>query len=590
MKERFTNVAQKTLDVFVKFASTKAITALKDGFVLSMPITLVGSIFLLIANLPITGYTDFMARIFGSDWNLGLNQINNSTFNVLAMVIAVGIGYSYARNEKMDGISCGILTLVSFLIVSPSTLTVTSDTIKALGGDTATISNVLPNTWMGGNGIISAIIMGLIGSWVYTTCIKKNLRIKMPDAVPEGVSNAFSAMIPGFFIMCYSAIIYQVCQVFGGVSLTELIFKIIQTPMQGLTDNWAGAIIIVLLMSLLFWCGLHGPNIVSGIIYPVLTANSLVNQNLMDQGIKATQANGGHYLVPQLIDCFCKFGGVGLTLGFIVAALLVAKSAQVRELSKLSLVPRHLQRERAHDLRPADRLQPRSCSSPFICAPLVAVILTYGAMVIGFLPAFGAMQVPWTTPPIISGFLLGGWQGVVIQVLIFAASIAIWFPFVKMQDKICLKQEQTPRPSNRQVAGRPLRPRPIHTTQLQSNPLNKSTSQQRGRKAAPHEKETLMHIVLCCNQGMSNLHARQEDARSRRQERCRRADRRLPDLRDRGEGARRGRHPARTAGALELNRVKGLFPNIPVESINPQDYGLVRGENVLNHAIELAGK
>ena len=41
---------------------------------------------------------------------------------------------------------------------------------------------------------------------------------------------------------------------------------------------------------------------------------------------------------------------------------------------------------------------------------------------------------------------------------------------------------------------------------------------------------------------------------------------------------------------FELNRVKGLFPNIPVESINPQDYGLVRGENVLNHAIELAGK
>lgn len=293
----------------------------------------------------------------------------------------------------------------------------------------------------GRHGIISAIIMGLIGSWVYTTCIKKNLRIKMPDAVPEGVSNAFSAMIPGFFIMCYSAIIYQVCQVFGGVSLTELIFKIIQTPMQGLTDNWAGAIIIVLLMSLLFWCGLHGPNIVSGIIYPVLTANSLVNQNLMDQGIKATQANGGHYLVPQLIDCFCKFGGVGLTLGFIVAALLVAKSAQVRELSKLSLVPGIFNVNEPMIFGLPIVYNPIMLI-PFICAPLVAVILTYGAMVIGFLPAFGAMQVPWTTPPIISGFLLGGWQGVVIQVLIFAASIAIWFPFVKMQDKICLKQEQ----------------------------------------------------------------------------------------------------------------------------------------------------
>ena len=145
--------------------------------------------------------------------------------------------------------------------------------------------------------------------------------------------------------------------------------------------------------------------------------------------------------MPQLIDCFCKFGGVGLTLGFIVAALLVAKSAQVRELSKLSLAPGIFNVNEPMIFGLPIVYNPIMLI-PFICAPLVAVILPYGAMVIGFLPAFGAMQVPWTTPPIISGFLLGGWQGVVIQVLIFAASIAIWFPFVKMQDKICLKQEQ----------------------------------------------------------------------------------------------------------------------------------------------------
>ena len=489
MKERFTNVAQKTLDVFVKFASTKAITALKDGFVLSMPITLVGSIFLLIANLPITGYTDFMARIFGSDWNLGLNQINNSTFNVLAMVIAVGIGYSYARNEKMDGISCGILTLVSFLIVSPSTLTVTSDTIKALGGDTATISNVLPNTWMGGNGIISAIIMGLIGSWVYTTCIKKNLRIKMPDAVPEGVSNAFSAMIPGFFIMCYSAIIYQVCQVFGGVSLTELIFKIIQTPMQGLTDNWAGAIIIVLLMSLLFWCGLHGPNIVSGIIYPVLTANSLVNQNLMDQGIKATQANGGHYLVPQLIDCFCKFGGVGLTLGFIVAALLVAKSAQVRELSKLSLAPGIFNVNEPMIFGLPIVYNPIMLI-PFICAPpgrrdphlrchghrLPARLRRHAGAVDHAADhlRLPARRMAGRGDP---GADLRGLHRHLVPVRQDAG-----------QDLPQAGAGRRGRVTVRPPAGHCGR-RPVRTTQLQPNPLNKPTSQQRGRKAAPHERK-----------------------------------------------------------------------------------------------------
>ena len=113
----------------------------------------------------------------------------------------------------------------------------------------------------------------------------------------------------------------------------------------------------------------------------------------------------------------------------------------MRELSKLSLVPGIFNVNEPMIFGLPIGYNPIMLI-PFICAPLVAVILTYGAMVIGFLPAFGAMQVPWTTPPIISGFLLGGWQGVVIQVLIFAASIAIWFPFVKMQDKICLKQEQ----------------------------------------------------------------------------------------------------------------------------------------------------
>ena len=331
--------------------------------------------------------------------------------------------------------------------------------------------------------------------------------------------------------------------------------------MQGLTDNWAGAIIIVLLMSLLFWCGLHGPNIVSGIIYPVLTANSLVNQNLMDQGIKATQANGGHYLVPQLIDCFCKFGGVGLTLGFIVAALLVAKSAQVRELSKLSLAPGIFNVNEPMIFGLPIVYNPIMLI-PFICAPLVAVILTYGAMVIGFLPAFGAMQVPWTTPPIISGFLLGGWQGVVIQVLIFAASIAIWFPFVKMRTRSASSRSRTPRPSNRQAAGRPLRPAtgPHDTTSTQ--PLNKPTSQQRA--ARPHPTKGNHHAYRpCCNQGMSTsmLVKKMREAAAKNGVDVQIDAYPISEIEEKAPDA--AVIPARTAGSLRTEPCQGPVPEHP---------------------------
>lgn len=425
----------KVFEGFMKFASTRPITALKDGFVLTMPATLIGSLFLLIANLPFPGYADFMADIFGENWNIGLSQVSACTFDILAMIIAVGIGYAYAKNEKMDGISCGVLSLISFLIVSAST--VTTEAGDVIGG-------VIPRTWTGGNGVISAIIVGLVVGNIFTFCIKKNLKIKMPAGVPDGVTNAFSALIPGFFVILVSMIAYQLCMALGGVSLTEVIFKVIQTPLQNLSSTWTGGIIIVLLISILFWAGLHGPNIVMGVMAPVLTANALANQALIDAGTAATAANGARLLTPQIIDCFVKFGGTGITIGMLIAALISAKSGQLKEISKLSIVPGLFNINEPVIFGLPVVYNPIMLI-PFILVPLIAFIITYGAASIGFLNAFGSVQVPWTTPVIVSGFLLGGWRGALIQAIILVISVIIYFPFVKRQDIVCRKQEEAAR-------------------------------------------------------------------------------------------------------------------------------------------------
>jgi PTS system cellobiose-specific IIC component len=434
--------AEKLLNGFIRFASTKAVTALKDGFVLTMPATLVGSLFMLLANLPFDGYTDFMNKYLGENWNVGLNQVSAGTFNILALIIAVGIGYAYARNEKQDGISSGLLALISFIILSPSSLAIDNSTVPELAkGKSAEVANVISTSWTGGNGVITAIIVGLITGLIFTKCMKHNLRIKLPEAVPEGVSNAFSAMIPGFIVVLCSAVVYHLCKVFGGVSFTELIFKILQIPMQNLTDNWAGAIIITLLISVLFWCGIHGPNVVMGIMAPLLTANSLANQSLMDAGKAVTVANGGHILTPQIIDCFVKFGGTGITIGMLIAALMVARSSQIKEISKLSIVPGIFNINEPVIFGLPIVFNP-FLLIPFILVPLISMVITYGAMAIGFLAPFGAVQVPWTTPVVISGFLLGGWKAALIQIIILVISVAIYFPFIKKQDAVLYAQEQ----------------------------------------------------------------------------------------------------------------------------------------------------
>lgn len=40
----------------------------------------------------------------------------------------------------------------------------------------------------------------------------------------------------------------------------------------------------------------------------------------------------------------------------------------------------------------------------------------------------------------------------------------------------------------------------------------------------------------------------------------------------------------------ELNNVKAMAPNLPVEAINMQDYGMMNGKKVLEHALKIMGE
>ncbi len=423
------NFFNKALEVMVKLSGTKTLLALKDGFVLTMPITLIGSLFLLVANLPITGYADFMASTFGPTWNAGLNQAVGSTFDILAIVSVLGIGYAFAKNEGVDGMSSAVTSLVAFLIVTASTTVAPNG--EVIGG-------VIPKTWTGGQGVITAILVGLIASRVFCWFVKKKITIKMPEGVPAGVANAFSALIPAFIIFTGATIVYQVILTYG-TTLPELIFQTLQIPLQNLSDSYFGGLIICLLMVVLFWAGIHGPNIVMGIVAPILTANSLANAELAEQGLNTIE-NGARIVTPQLIDIFVKFGGVGITLGLLIAILIAAKSKQLKSISKLSLVPGIFNINEPVIFGLPIVYNPLMLI-PFILVPVIAYTLIYLSITFGVIAPFTAVQVPWTMPPVLSGFILSGVAGAVLQIIIIAMSTFVYLPFVVAMDKQLVKNE-----------------------------------------------------------------------------------------------------------------------------------------------------
>lgn len=428
---KITGFFEKLMPYMLKFANAKPTMAIKDGFILTMPLTLIGSIFLLIANIPITGYSEMMANVFGVDWTSPLYQVVGATFDITALVGVFGVAYAYVKNEGIDGISAGILAIVSMLIVSNSSIEVGNEIV---GG-------IIPKAYMGGKGMIAAIIIGLSTGYIYSWFIKRDIRIKMPDGVPQGVANSFTALIPAAFIMTISFVIYIIFDKYFDSTLIEKVYDVLQTPIQNMTDSLAGVILVPLLIGICWWCGIHGSTLVMGVMGPILTANALANQAVIDSGQALVVGENAKVFTGQLIDQFVTFGGAGITIGLVISMLLSAKSSHLKQLSKLSIVPGIFNINEPVIFGLPIVFNPMMLV-PFILVPTISAIITYFAIILGIIDPFTAVVVPWTTPAIISGFLVGGWKAALLQVAMIAMSVCIYYPFMKMVDNQSLEQEQ----------------------------------------------------------------------------------------------------------------------------------------------------
>lgn len=426
----FTNfIEEKVVPTVSKFSTNRYIIALRSGFLTIMPLTIIGSIFLLLTDFPISGYADFMASIFGANWASYLEPAYRSTFNIMGFLLAGTLAYKLAEQYKLDKIAVMIMSIVSFVIVTPKFATTQSGEI---------INKILPMAWLGTKGVITAIIVGILTTEIYRIVIKMNLVIKLPESVPEMVSRSFSSLIPGTIVIAIMLLINGICVALGS-TLHQVIYSLLQIPLQKLTSTIGAIAVVGGLNGLFWWFGIH-PTVVNSIINPVLNANSLENFELFKAG-KLTLETGNIGTI-QMIDQFATIGGAGMTIGLIIALLLVARSQKLKMLSRLSAVPSIFNINEPLVFGVPIVMNPLMII-PVTVAPIVSVYLAYFAIKIGFMMPFNGVIAPWTTPPIFSGFLVSGWQGAVVQIIAIAASVLIYYPFVKALDNQYRKDENS---------------------------------------------------------------------------------------------------------------------------------------------------
>lgn len=154
-----------------------------------------------------------------------------------------------------------------------------------------------------------------------------------------------------------------------------------------------------------------------------------------------TLANGAHVFTDQFTAILINMTGTGATIGLAIYMFFFAKSQQTKQLGKLAIVPSLFNINEPIIYGTPIVMNP-FLFIPFVLTPVVIGVIDYSLMTMGVLPLFSGVQVPWTTPPIISGFILGGWRLALAQVVNIIISILIYFPFIKKVDMLNLKQEK----------------------------------------------------------------------------------------------------------------------------------------------------
>jgi PTS system, lactose/cellobiose family IIC component len=406
------------------------IMAIKDSFIDLMPLIIAGSFGTLMSNVicsPQNGLAKFAGFGFLSKFQPLFNAINFATMSMISVFLVYLVASSYAEYKKVPKQMSGLIALACFVILIPTVATVANK-----DGSVVSLANVIASKYTDSKGMFLAIIVGLTSTFIYAKLQHSDrMKIKMPEGVPTGVTRSFEALFPAI-ITCFifGVIGYAFNTATGGMYISDAIYKFLQTPMLAIMQLPAGIVILTLIAQCFWIIGIHGANIID-------VVRSSVGLAAIAANLAAFQAGKPlpNVFTYTFWNTFCTIGGSGCTIGLIIAVILVSKRKDLKQISRLSIVPAIFGINEPLIFGIPIVLNPY-LAIPFILAPMVSAAIGFFATSIGLAGA-AMITVPWTTPPLINAYLsTGGNIGTVItQLVCIAVSVLIYLPFVKVMNK-----------------------------------------------------------------------------------------------------------------------------------------------------------
>ncbi|ODJ67202.1 PTS cellobiose transporter subunit IIC [Brochothrix thermosphacta] len=409
--------AEKMMPLAAKLGQNRYLTVLRDAFMLAFPLTMFGSLVVVLNNLP------FWPENVSLQLNTLLGNGQNATMSIMTVFVAFGIGYYLTKSYGEDGVFGGVVALASFLILTPFFF----ETAEG-----AAVTGALSLDRLGAKGMFIGMIAAFIAAEIYVRITKKGITIKMPNGVPEAVSRSFAALIPAITTLTVFLLLNAAVNGFFNTNLLDVVYTIIQKPLVGLGSGLPATLVALLFAQLLWFFGLHGQVIVNSVMDPIWQTLSLENLAAYKLGDELP-----HIISKSFMETYTVgLGGSGMTLAVVLMMAFFFKNKQMKEIGRLALAPGVFNVNEPVIFGLPIVLN-ATIMIPWVITPLIVTSFNYAVMALGIFPIPTGVTVPWTVPIFLSGMMAtNSVMGGILQLLDLVIVVLCWFPFLKIFEKV----------------------------------------------------------------------------------------------------------------------------------------------------------
>ncbi|PQC32168.1 PTS sugar transporter subunit IIC [Enterococcus mundtii] len=384
-------IEQKIMPVANRIGTQRHMTAIRKGIIATMPLTIVGSFFTILLNIPIVS----VAAVI-EPYRAILDIPFRYTVGILALYATFGIASSLAKSYRLDSLTAGILALMSFLIVAAPPTQVLEDLEGITAGRYINIAN------LGSGSLFGAIVTAILTVEIYR--------------------------------------FFWVIRHLLGFDLNGFLSQLLM-PLKGVLagNSLFGGLLTVFLICFFWVLGIHGPAIMGPVIRPFWDISIAENIDAFNAGTNAHDMP--NIFTEQFLQWFVWIGGAGTTLALVVL-FMFSKSKYLKSLGRLSILPGLFNINEPMIFGAPIVMNP-VLGIPFIVAPLVTTTISYVLTVSGLVPMMVA-RLPFAIPAPFAAWMSTNWSVAagVLVVFNFFITLAIYYPFFKVFEKQQLAQEK----------------------------------------------------------------------------------------------------------------------------------------------------